>query len=399
MAWRNSYRPRLATSRPALERGAWLSSIELYQAENAHQVAELTVMHTYNPSMPSQQWRTPAGSVWAENTPVHLRFGWWADDSADWYGYVASSRVLASESDPRYGYAVQIPVVYTLTGTSMLMQTRRNRTWRDTSPSAVARTVGTEYNLQPRVDGSSVRLGQQMQSMSDWQFLCDVSDQIGYRVYVDGTQLWFVDRETVMPAADGSVPVFRMTKSPGAQDTLREFSAVLGDTDPAGGVRARYQAVAYNRTSSVLTPASYSQSRTTLHGRQVSAVLERQYDGRPTASYTQAGRLLAAESDWLWVEARAVTNGDPRLRPGSLVELRGDAIGESNLGLWMVRSAVHKIGVNLLYPQKTTYTTTLVLGRNDARKLDLKVQHPPVSAAPTELVNGRWRAAYTGGLS
>lgn len=307
--------------------------------------------------------------------------------------------MLASETDPRYGYAVQIPVVYTLTGTSMLMQTRRNRTWRDTSPSAIARTVGTEYNLQPRVDGSSVRLGQQMQSMSDWQFLCDVSDQIGYRAYVDGTQLWFVDRETVMPAADGSVPLFRMTKSPGAQDTLREFSAVLGDTDPAGGVRARYRAVAYNRTSRVLTPASYSQSRTTLHGRQVSAVLDRQYDGRPTASYTQAGRLLAAESDWLWVEARAVTNGDPRLRPGTLVELQGDAIGENNLGLWMVRSAVHKISVNLLYPQKTTYTTTLVLGRNDARKLDLKVQHPPVSAAPTELVNGRWRAAYTGVMS
>ncbi|MGW3272791.1 phage late control D family protein [Streptomyces kronopolitis] len=399
MAWRNSYRPHLVTRAPALESGAWLSSIELYQAENAHQVAELTVMHTYNPSVPTQQWRTPAGSVWSENMPVHLRYGWWADESADWHGYVASSRVLASETDPRYGHAVQIPVIYTLTGTSMLMQTRRNRTWRDTSPSAIARTVATEHNLQPRVDGSSVLFAQQMQSMSDWQFLSDVSDQIGYRVYVDGTTLWFVRRSTVMQSPDGSVPVFRMTKAPGSIDTLREFSAVLGDTDPAGGVRARYQAVAYNRTSSVLTPASYSQARTTLHGRQVSAVLDRQYDDRPAASYNQAGRLLAAESDWLWVEARAVVNGDPRLRPGSLVDLQGSALGESNIGLWMVRSAVHKINVNLLYPQKTTYTTTMVVGRNDARRLDLKVQRPATSPAPTVLVNGRWRAAYTGGVS
>lgn len=399
MAWRNSYLPHLAARQPALERGAWLSSFELYQAENAHQVAELTVMHTYNPSMPSQQWRTPAGSVWPENTPVHLKFGWWDDDSADWFGYVASSRVLASETDPRYGHAVQIPVVYTLTGASMLMQTRRNRTWRDTSASAIARTVGTEHALQPRVDGSSAVFAQQMQSMSDWQFLCDVADQIGYRVYVDGTALWFVDRETVMQAPDGSLPSFRMTKAPGALDTLREFSAVLGDTDPAGGVRARFQAVAYNRTSSVLTPASYSQTRTTLHGRQVNAVLNRQYDDRPAASYTQAGRLLTAESQWLWVEARALTNGDPRLRPGALVDLQGDAIGESNVGLWMVRSAVHKIDVNMLYPRKTAYTTTLVLGRNDTRALDLRVQQPPVRPAPTVLVNGRWRAAYTGGLS
>jgi phage protein D len=399
VAWRNTYKPHLTASQPALESGAWLSSFELYQAEQAHQVAELTVMHTYNPALPSQQWRTPAGSVWAENTPVHLKFGWWADDSADWYGYVASSRVLASESDPRYGHAVQIPVVYTLTGTSMLTQTRRNRTWRDTSASAIARTVASEYNLQPRVDGSSVVFAQQMQSMSDWQFLCDISDQIGYRVYVDGTVMWFVDRETVMPASDGSVPTFRMTKAPGAIDTLREFSAVLGDTDPAGGVRARYQAVAYNRTSSVLTPATYSQSRTTLHGQQVAALLDRQYGDRPAASYNQANRLLAAESDWLWVEARAESNGDPRLRPGTLVDLQGNAVGESNLGLWMVRSAVHKININLVYPQKTTYTSTLVLGRNDARKLDLRVQQPPVHPAPTVLVNGRWRAAYTGGLT
>ncbi|MGW1180136.1 hypothetical protein [Streptomyces drozdowiczii] len=399
MAWRNTYRPHLRAARPALESGAWLSSFALYQAEQAHQVAELTVMHTYNPDLPSQQWRTPAGSVWAENTPVHLKFGWWADDSADWYGYVASSRVLASESDPRYGHAVQIPVVYTLTGTSMLMQTRRNRTWRDTSASAIARTVATEYSLQPRIDSSGTVLGQQMQSMSDWQFLCDVSDQVGYRIYVDGTVLWYVDRETVMPAVDGSVPTFHMTKAPGAIDTLREFSAVLGDTDPAGGVRARYQAVAYNRTSRVLTPASYSQSRTTLHGQQVAAVLDRQYGDRPATSYNRAGQLLAAESDWLWVEARAESNGDPRLRPGSLVDLQGNAIGESNLGLWMVRSAVHKIDINLLYPQKTTYTTTMVLGRNDARSLGLKVQQPPVNPAPTVLVNNRWRAAYAGGLT
>ncbi|MEV6309996.1 contractile injection system protein, VgrG/Pvc8 family [Streptomyces sp. NPDC051840] len=399
MAWRNRYRPHLTVALPALEPGAWVSKVELYQAEQAHQVAELTVMHSYSTSMPSQQWRTPAGSVWAENTPVQLGFGWWADDSAAWYGYVASSRVLASETDPRYGYAVQVPVVYTLTGTSMAMQTRRNRTWRETSASDIARTLATQYQLQPLVDGSSVVLPQQMQSMSDWQFLCDVSDQVGYRVYVDGTVLRFTDQRTVTPASDGSVPRFRMSKAPGAADTLREFSAVVGDTDPAGGVRARYQAVALSRTSGVLSQSSYSQSRTTAAGQQIDAVLARQYETRPASSYSEAGRLMAAGADWLWVEARAVVNGDPRLRPGSLVELEGAAIGETNAGLWMVRSAVHRIDVNLLYPQKTSYTTTLVLGRSDSRALDLKVQGPAQVPAPTVLVAGRWRATYTGGMS
>ncbi|MEV7902177.1 hypothetical protein [Streptomyces anulatus] len=397
MAWRRVFRPHLYAKRPALEKGAWLASIDVYQAENAHQVVELTVMHTYNPAYPVQQWRTPAGSVWQENTPVHLRWGWYSDDSADWYGYVASSRVLASETDPRYGHAVQVPVVYTLLGASMLMQAHRNMTWRGTTASATARQIAQEYTLQPRVDPTAVVSEQSTQTSSDWQYLCDLANRNGYRLYCDNTQLWFVERRTVMPAPDGSVPVFRQQKSPGVIDSLREFSAVLGDTDPAGGLRARYETVALNRSSSIMTRATYTQKRTTAQGRPVEALLNSQYVGLPANSYAQAGRLLDAEADLLWVEARAVVNGDPRLKPGSLVELRGAGIGDANEGAWMVRSAIHKLGINQLYPQKSTYTTTVVVGRNGSRSLNLGVQGRPLKPAPTVLVSGRWRAAYTGG--
>lgn len=399
MAWRKVFRPHLYAKRPSLEKGAWLAGVEVYQAENAHQVVELTVMHTYNPAFPAQRWRTPAGSVWAENTPVHLRWGWYADDSADWVGYVASSRVLASESDRRYGHAVQVPVIYTLTGASMRMQNRRNRTWRGTTASATARQIAQEYALQPRVDTTDVVTEQSTQACSDWQYLCDLADRSGYRLYCDNSTLWFVDRRTVMPASDGSVPTFWQRKAPGVIDSLREFSAVVGDTDPAGGLRARYEAVSFNRVSSILTRAAYTQDRYTVQGQAVEPMLSNLYSALPAGSYSQAERLLGAEADWLWVEARAVVNGDPRLKPGSLVELRGAGIGDANEGAWMVRSAVHKLGINHLYPQKSTYTTTVVVGRNSARSLDLDVQSRPVKPAPTVLVSGRWRAAYTGGLS
>ena len=399
MAWRKVYRPHLYCKAPALEQGAWLSEVAVYQAEGAHQVAELTVMHTYNPAFPSQQWRTPAGSVWAENTPVHLQYGWYADDSADWYGYVASSRVLASETDSKYGYAVQVPVVYTLTGASMPMQTRRNRTWRDTTASAAARQLSREYNLQPRVDTVATVTAQSTQASSDWQYLADWADRIGYRLYADGTTLWFVRRSTVMQTPDGTWPVFWQRKAPGFIDSLRTFSAVLGDTDPAGGLRARFQTTAFNRTSNVLTHSTYTQDRTTAQGQSVDPLLAAQYSVRPADSYAQSQRLLGAEADYLWVEAQAVTNGDPRLKPGALVELRGAGIGDANEGLWMVRSAVHSLCINHLYPQKSTYDTTLVVGRNDARGLNVGVLGRPTTPAPAVLVSGRWRAAYTGGAS
>ncbi|WP_274032527.1 hypothetical protein [Streptomyces sp. MMBL 11-1] len=399
MAWRKAFRPHLYAKRPVLEKGAWLSGCEVFQAEGAHQVVELTVMHTYNPALPVQRWRTPAGAVWQENSPAHLRWGWYADDSVDWYGYVASSRVLANETDPRYGHAVQVPVVYTLIGASMLMQTHRARTWRGTTASATARQIAQEYALQPRVQPTAMVSEQSTQAGSDWQYLCDLADRSGYRLYCDNTSMWFVDRRTVMPAPDGSIPTFWQQKSPGVIDSLREFSAVVGDTDPAGGLRARYEAVGFNRSSNVLTQATYTQERSTVQGAPVPALLSSQYRALPADSYAQAGRLLDAEADVLWVEARAVVNGDPRLKPGALVELRGAGIGDANEGLWMVRSAIHKLGINHLYPQKSTYTTTLVVGRNGARSLNLGVQGRPVKAAPTVLVSGRWRAAYTGGTS
>lgn len=397
--WRKVYRPHLYVQRPELERRAWVSGMRLYQGEGAHQVVELTVMHTYNPAMPSQRWRTPAGSVWPENTPVHLRYGWWADDSADWYGYVASSRVLASESDPRYGHAVQVPVVYTLTGVSMPMQSRRSRTWSRTTSSAIARRIAAWHNLQPRIDTSSVLLDQSVQAASDWQYLADLADRIGYRLYLDNSTLWFVRRSTAMPSPDGSVPAFTQRKAPGVIDSLRDFSGVLGDTDPAGGLRARREAVAYNPTSGTLVSASYAQERTTALGQPVPPMLTSQYTTRPAGSYAQAQRLLDADAELLWVEAKAVVNGDPRLKPGALLELRGDGIGEAHQGRWMVRSAVHTIEVNQLYPQKSAYTVSVVVGRNNATGLELGVQRQPARSAPTVLVSGRWRSAYTGGAA
>ncbi|WP_369042226.1 hypothetical protein [Streptomyces sp. Midd1] len=399
MAWRKVYRPHLYCRTPSLERGAWLSGVDVYQAEGAHQVVELTVMHTYNPAFPSQQWRTPAGAMWPENTAVHLQYGWYADDSADWYGYVASSRVVASDAGQKYGHAVQVPVVYTLTGASMPMQSRRNRTWVGTTASAAARQLARQYNLQPRVDSTTYVWPQSTQACSDWQYLSDLADRSGFRLYCDNTALWFVDRRKVMQTPDGTHPVFWQRKAPGFTDSLREFSAVVGDTDPAGGLRARYETTAYNRTSNVLTDSTYTQDRTTVQGQDVTPLLTTQYSSRPADSYAQSQRLLGAEADWLWVEARAVVNGDPRLKPGALVELRGAGIGDSAEGLWMVRSAVHKLCINAVYPQKSEYTTTLVVGRDDARTLSLGVQGRPVSPAPTVLVSGRWRAAYTGGTS
>lgn len=376
----------------------WVTDMTVWMAEEAHQVVELTVVHTLNSSLPSQSLVSPAGVVWAENTPVHLSYGWYQDDSADFFGYVASSRVLGSETDPRYGHAVAMPVVYTLVGASMTMQSRRNKLWSDVSPSYIAKTVGASYNFQPQVDFSAVRFDSRMQTYSDWVFLSELTDRIGYRLFLDGTTLWFVDRHTVMPTVDNTVPVFTQSKVPGVVNSLRQFSATVGDTDPAGGVRATFQTASVGAESGVLSYSNYTQPRTDVRGNPVAALVTAQYTGRPAQSYAEAAAILSSDTTYLWVEARALVNGDARLRPGCLVDLQGDALGAQNVGLWMVRSATHRFTVSHLDARKTEYTCDLVVGRDDAQQL----QVPPVTAAtpkpPTVLVSGLWRAQYLQGV-
>jgi phage protein D len=398
VAWRNVYRPHVQVVLPALESSAWIADMTTWMAEGAHQVAEITVHHVLSSNLPSQTLLSPAGVVWPESTPVHLRYGWWADDDGDVYGYVASSRVLASETDPTYGHAVVLPVVYTIVGPSMPMQSHANRLWSDVTASWVAREIAQEHNLQPAVETSSTRFPSLMQQSSDWAFLAELTSRIGYRLFLDGTTLWYVSRSTAMPTADGSVPTFYQYKTPGVINSIRSFAAVVGDTDPAGGVRSSYQAVGFNRSTSVTTLADFTMPRTDVRGEPVEPLVRRQYDARPTHSYAEASTLLSADTVYLWVEARLVVNGDPRLRPGCLVDLRGDGLGSQNTGLWMVRSAVHQMVVSHADPTRTDYTTTLVVGRNNAQALNLPVQGTFGKPAPTVLVGGQWRALTTGRL-
>jgi hypothetical protein len=395
VAWRNVYSPHVNVVLPDLPSTYWVRDMTCWLAEQSHQVVELTVAHVLNTSIPSQEQVSPAGTaVWAEGSPVHLQYGWWSDDNGDFYGYVASSRVQASERDDRFGYAVVVPVVYTLVGASMPMQSRVNRSWSDVSPSYLATSIATSHNFQPQVDVSTVRYTSRMQTQSDWGFLADLTSRVGYRLFLDGTVLWFVNRRTVMPARDGSVPVMRQDKTPGVVNSLREFTSIVGDTDPAGGIRAQFQTSALNAVSGVRSQAVFTQTRTGVQGNAVAPLVTQQYSGHPAGSYTEAATLLDGDTPYLWVEARAVTNGDSRLKPGSLIDIEGSGVGSENTGLWMVRAATHTLAINHASAAKTEYTCTLVLGRDDARSLALPVQQAVPTMPPTTLVAGRWRSQY-----
>lgn len=382
---------------PAVDPGSWIADVTVYLSEGSHAVAEITVMSNYKKAFPSQTWRTPAGALWAEQTPVYFQYRWYADDPAHFYGYVVSSRVLANETDPRYASLTLVPVRYTLVGASMVMQDHANRLWRDVTASSMARTVSQENSFLPWVEPSVEIFDQRMQAQSDWTFLSDLAQRVGYRLFLDGTTLHFVNKSTYLPSADGTVPLFRQSKTPGVVESLRQFNGTIGETDPDGGLRSRTTMTALNRQSTLLTQSAYTPPRTDRLGRPVTPSISQQYSTLPANSYTQSQALLSGDATYLWVEAQAVTNGDARLKPGSVVDLEGDGIGEEHQGLWMVRDVTHRLVINQFLSTRTEYTATLTLGRNQADRLALPAQGlgAPVNYG-TALVDGRWRSVSVG---
>lgn len=384
---------------PDLDSASWISDVSIYMSCGSHQIAVVTVMTNLQRAFPSQTWRTPAGALWQENTPVHFRYAWYADDPGDFFGYVASSRVLASENDARHASLTLVPVEYTCVGASMFMQSHTNRLWQDSTCSYMARSIAQSNGFLPWVEITDQHFDQRMQAASDWQFLTCLAERCGYRLYVDGTTLHFVHRSTYLPTSDGSVPSFWMRKVPGVIDSLRTFSGTLGETDPSGGLRARLTTTGLNTQSATVTTATYSSPRTDRLGQPVAPTLNQQYSALPVSSYSYGEQLLTNTATYLWVQAQAVTNGDTRLKPGALVELRGDGISEAHQGAWIVIDATHTLAIDHFFAQRTDYTTTMTLGRNQANALTLPAQ---TVGAPgnygTSLVGGRWRAQSVGGL-
>jgi hypothetical protein len=316
------------------------------------------------------------------------------DSTGDFYGYVLSEQVMGSGTEQKYSKSTVITVKYTIIGMTFWMQDQQDKLWKQCTPSSIVRDISTSYGMRPVTENFGVQFDTQMQSsQSDWRFMTDtVAQRVSGRLAMDGAStLYFTQYTTPIPSPNGSWPVFTMHKVPGVLDTLRCFEGVTGDLDPLGGYR--YQQVA-NALSPSVPQVKYTPNRD-LDSTKPIKTFKRRYTLWPGRSYAETKRYLVAESEPLWVFASATTDGDPRCKVGSIVELQGAGVAVDHQGKWLVRSATHRIHQAPGNPVMNTYTCDLVLGRNQPDRL-----HEPTASLNTGtdygtvLVGNRWRAAF-----
>lgn len=380
----------------------YVSDLQIIQETDSHTVTLMDVLYK-GPG--ASNGNTKARSAWSylkEQTPIRITYGMFPNYTTDLLSYVASYKVLKTTKDSVFAGIITTRVQYTLVGVSMNMQSTVNYAWKHISPSAIASKIAVKNGLRAIVHPYKAVYDYRMQNSSDFQFLCELADEIGYRFYVDNTDLYFVDPNLVIQNPQGNIPQFWALNTPGVKDTLEEFKPSVGTTtsDKLPATRTTMGISG----SGILVSAANQYALYEAFSTTPKTPIITKYDSTyPVDSYAEAQqRLLAsAQRNQYWATADATLWGDSRVRPNHLVEFIGDGVPEDDKGFWLVQRAVH----NMYMPPSSGNTVSgkyhidVNVLRNQSYTINYASPNalsPVTKIVPAKLINGVWKSTNVG---
>jgi hypothetical protein len=381
-----------------------IEDFRLIEGIGCHDVALVTVLH-YPHIKRNTITRSfnPERGMWDEGEPIILEWGWAPRDIGTFYGYVEGRRVKKTETDSGV-YRVE----YLVRGTSRPMQSYRQKVWGNTSASNVARELAKINGLRPVVDRSPELFEGLSQNQSDFKFLSELAERVGYRFYVSGGDLYFVDPYRVFTNPRRGIPTFRMDRHYRFRDSLRDFIPAVGSLLADGGLAAdRVMHVVDEGSGEVFTvKAPYSRAtpfRSSTNDAKAPITLL--YEDRVATSYREGKQLLAAQqrNNRNWVSAKARAEGNPKVHPGALVRFDGLALEPTEIGLWLVDGVTHRMTLQTSNDLNSyLYEIDMEVSRDsekaDVRYADTVEWLPAFTPADVVYRDGQWRSATVGGL-
>lgn len=330
----------------------YVSRVEVREGYGVHSMAIVDVV------------TSAAKRAYAELTPVVLDYGRSPNDIVRWYGYVHHSNGLSSNGSR------SVSTRYVCIGTTLPLNTQRTRSWKNVSPTSIARQVGRANGLRTVISPSARRLTYWAQGgQSDFELLQDLADEVGFNCWVEGATLYFLDPRILLlgqPVQD--IPVFSRSQQPGIYDTLQNLSILAGTmvprasgttgTSTISGVDARTGKAIKASSSAAAGTATFLNSITT---------------SRAVNNYADAQALMDARTRASsgWITMRAEVYGTAKVIPGSLVGIGGASVSPDMRGRWLVTSTKH-----LINRDKTNsgllFTTTIDAERDQPYSVTFK---------------------------
>ena len=377
---------------------------EIIQEVGKHTIALVEVWYQ-GPG--NSRGNTKTRGTWSylkEKTPVRITYGMYPTYTQQQLGYVASYKVMKTTKDPIFPHIMVTKVQYTIVGTSMFMQSTVNKEWKNMTPSSIAAAIAIKNGLRPVIHTIKTAQTFRLQSKSDFRFLTELAEEVGFRFYVDNTDLYFVDPEIVVQKKRNDIPRFWSFNQPGIKDTIEEFKPRVGTTTSGKLVADRQMS---GLTSSGFFVSAQNQFKLyeafddTPHQPIIT-----HYENFPVESYAEAQQRLeyAKLRNRQWAQAEVTVWGDARAKPNGLVDFVGVGVPEDDQGIWLVEKAVHKLEMPATVgaPYAGSYHIDMLVGRDQAFDLTYfspSKQAPASNTIPSRLINGVWRSTNLGAIA
>lgn len=379
--------------------------VDIIEEVNAHPLAFLTVQYI---GQKSAQGALGVRNSWRyipEQTPITINFGMKPGFMGQFLGYVASYKLIKTGEDVAHSNLIVSTVEYTITGTTQIMQSTKNRTWKNTSPSAIAATIATENGFRSVIHPYVAAIDYRLQNISDFQFLHQLAQEIGYHFYVDNTDLYFINPKIILNQSNiRNIPQFWSFNKPGVWDTIRSFKPIVGTITPDGGIVANRTITGLNpNTRKLMTATDQFELFTSPTSNASPATITKYFNAAPAESLYEAQQKIAADTNrnLYWLTADCVLRGDYRVKPNVLVDLTGSALPITESGLWLVRTVTHSLEMPAPSgaPQDATYTMCAQLMRDQVYTANTSNPgnlSPTIQKVPPKLVGGVWRSSNIG---
>jgi len=270
--------------------------------------------------------------LWPDNAPIRIVWGMRPSNIQTWYGYVNHHTVDANADSG--SQAMQI--TYVCLGTSKPMNTDKSRQWGAVTPTYIAKKIAGEYGFRCVLTSTNWVLSYEVQANeSDFCFLNRIADKVGYRFWVSGGTLYFIDPSVVLQSSSvQAIPSFKMDKLFTKLDTVRQFHMNEGGNLPGA-------AIAY-RSIFGLDKNSGSVFQVTANTNNSPTISQYKSD-RPVDNLSEAQYLVAAwegMNQW-WQSATAELYGSTIIYPGKVVYLSGNQMPPNTEGYWIVGAVTH----------------------------------------------------------
>ena len=293
-------------------------------------------------------------------------------------------------------------------GASWHMKGRALRTWHGVTATHVARQLAHHHRLNAKIDPHK-RIFRTLaqKGMSDWEFLAQLAERIGYSFYVNKTTMYFVN--PLLHERRTTYPTFRKDRE------VIEFHPHLGEIAPdidyvsreIYTVDPRQQAVVGGKVHPVVA-WSEAEDRYANNdpyqdcgpiGMRIRPTFSAPIPDVPTESVGEFKAVLeeASRTNRYLVRAKMRTSGNPRVHQGSSIALLG--YDRKYDGMWHVDYVEHDFS----FGRRGSYTMEMHAGRD---RLYTVKRYPTQDRAPglpssthspvtTIVGGGRWQSVAT----